>query len=253
MNMPAYLDSSVALPSLARFVDAPVEEIIDLHRRAELRKPFTRTSDGWMRPTGRNPHQARVEMQAKRWPERNKPKYRQDAYIEISRNGVRMSSDEARVGAVDFRRALALIQHGERGDEAGMRVIIDDEVIPADRLEQLIRATVSILWQLVAQLCEPDEVAEIGETVTLASAADEVDLDRDSRLVGQIAMAQHAGNPSVEYEVLREAATAPDGLVHLALTAAGAVPALLPQLRTDAGRQLLNNLAMQARREENSR
>jgi hypothetical protein len=162
-------------------------------------------------------------------------------------------SSEARVGAVDFRRALALIQHGERGDEAGMRVIIDDEVIPADRLEQLIRATVSILWQLVAQLCEPDEVAEIGETLTLASAADEVDLDRDSRLVGQIAMAQHSGNPSVEYEVLCEAATAPDGLVHLALTAAGAVPALLPQLRTDAGRQLLNNLAMQALREENSR
>ena len=164
-----------------------------------------------------------------------------------------MSSDEARVGAVDFRRALALIQHGERGDEAGMRVIIDDEVIPADRLEQLIRATVSILWQLVAQLCEPDEVAEIGETLTLASAADEVDLDRENRLVGQIAMAQHSGNPSVEYEVLREAATAPDGLVHLALTAAGAVPALLPQLRTDAGRQLLNNLAMQALREEDSR
>ena len=36
----------------------------------------------------------------------------------------------------------------------------------------------------------------------------------------------------------------------LALTAAGVVPALLPQLRTDAGRQLLNNLAMQALREE---
>ena len=55
-----------------------------------------------------------------------------------------MSSDETSVGAADFRRALALIQHGERGDEAGMRVIIDDEVIPADRLPQLARATVSI-------------------------------------------------------------------------------------------------------------
>ena len=73
-----------------------------------------------------------------------------------------MSSDD-RVGAADFRRALALIQHGERGDVAGMRVIVDDEVLPADRLPQLIRATVSVLWQLVAQLCEPDEVAEIGE------------------------------------------------------------------------------------------
>ena len=117
-----------------------------------------------------------------------------------------MSDDEAPVGAVDFRRALALIQHGERGDEVGMRVIIDDEVIPADRLEQLIRATISILWQLVAQLCESDEVAEIGEMLTAASTADEDDLDRENRLVAQMALAQHSGEPSVEYEVLREAA-----------------------------------------------
>jgi FAD/FMN-containing dehydrogenase len=161
-----------------------------------------------------------------------------------------MSSDD-RVGAADFRRALALIQHGERGDVAGMRVIVDDEVIPADRLPQLIRATVSVLWQLVAQLCEPDEVAEIGEMLTQASAADEVVLDRDNRLVARIAMAQHSGDSVVEYQVLDDAATAPDGLVRLALTAAGVVSALLPQLRTDAGRQLLNNLAMQALSEEN--
>ncbi len=163
-----------------------------------------------------------------------------------------MSSNEASVCAADFRRALALIQHGERGDEAGMRVIIDDEVVPAGRLPQLIRATVSILWQLVAQLCEPDEVAEIGETLTLASSADEVELDRDNRLVAQMAMAQHSENTNGEYDVLRDAATAPGGLVYLALTAAGVVSALLPQLRTDAGRQLLNNLAMQASREENA-
>jgi len=161
-----------------------------------------------------------------------------------------MSSDD-RVGAADFRRALALIQHGERGDVAGMRVIVDDEVIPADRLPQLIRATVSILWQLVAQLCEPDEVAEIGEMLIQASAADEVVLDRDNRLVARIAMAQHSGDSGVEYQVLDDAATAPDGLVRLALTAAGVVSALLPQLRTDAGRELLNNLAMQALSEEN--
>ena len=163
-----------------------------------------------------------------------------------------MSSDDS-VGAADFRRALALIQHGERGDEAGMRVVVDDEVIPADRLPQLIRATVSILWQLVAQLCEPDEVAEIGQTLTLASVDDEIDLDRDNRLAARMAMAQHSGDLSAEYEVLRDAATAPDGLVHLALTAAGVVSALLPQLRTAVGRQLLNNLAMQALRDENSR
>ena len=161
-----------------------------------------------------------------------------------------MSSDD-RVGAADFRRALALIQHGERGDVAGMRVIVDDEVLPADRLPQLIRATVSILWQLVAQLCEPDEVAEIGEMLTQASAADEVVLDLDNRLVARIAMAQHSGDSVAEYQVLDDAARAPDGLVRLALTAAGVVSALLPQLRTDAGRELLNNLAMQALSEEN--
>jgi FAD/FMN-containing dehydrogenase len=161
-----------------------------------------------------------------------------------------MSNDEA-VGAADFRRALALIQHGERGDEAAMRVIVDDEVIPAERLPQLIRATVSILWQLVAQLCEPDEVAEIGEMLTQAAAADEVVLDRDNRLVARLAMAQHSGDSGVEYQVLNDAATAPDGLVQLALTAAAVVSALLPQLRTDVGRQLLNNLAMEALREEN--
>ena len=162
-----------------------------------------------------------------------------------------MSSDDS-VGAADFRRALALIQHGERGDEAGMRVIVDDEVIPAGRLPQLIRATISILWQLMAQLCEPEEVAEIGETLTLASADDEIDLDRDNRLVARMAMAQHSGDPGAEDEVLRDADAAPDGLVRLALTAAGVVSALLPVLRTAAGRQLINNLAMQASREENS-
>lgn len=161
-----------------------------------------------------------------------------------------MSSDDARVGAGDFRRALALIQHGERGDEAAMRIIVNEEVIPADRLPQLIRATVSVLWQLVAQLCEPEEIAEIGQTLTVASAADE--FDRDNRLVARIAMAQHAEDPGAENEVLRDAAAAPDGLVCLALTAAGVVSAMLPQLRTAVGRQLLNNLAMQALREENS-
>jgi hypothetical protein len=161
-----------------------------------------------------------------------------------------MSTDEAHVGAADFRRALALIQHGERGDEAGMRVIIDDEVVPAERLPQLARATVSILWQLVAQLCEPNEIAEIGETLNLAAVADEVDLDRDNRLVARLAVAQHSRDADAEYDVIREAATVPDGLVHLGLTAAGVVSAMLPQLRTNEGRQLLNNLAMQAARDE---
>ena len=110
-----------------------------------------------------------------------------------------MSGDDS-VGAADFRRALALIQHGERGDEAGMRVIVDDEVIPANRLPQLIRATISILWQLVAQLCEPDEVAEIGETFTLAATDEEIGLDRDNRLVARMAMAQHSRDPSAEYD-----------------------------------------------------
>ncbi|MEZ0350851.1 hypothetical protein [Mycobacterium sp. pR1184] len=163
----------------------------------------------------------------------------------------RVGSEDS-VGAADFRRALALIQHGERGDEAGMRVILDDEVIPSERLPQLIRATVSIFWQLVAQLCEPHEIAEIGQTMTQASGLDEVELERDNRLVARMAMAQHAEDPGVEYEVLADADATPDGLVRLALTAAGVVSAMLPQLRTDVGRQLLNKLAMQALREENS-
>jgi hypothetical protein len=162
-----------------------------------------------------------------------------------------MSSDDS-VGAADFRRALALIQHGERGDEAGMRVIVDDEVIPAGRLPQLIRATISILWQLVAQLCQPEEVADIGDMLTVAATVDEIDLDHDNRLVARMAMAQHAEDPGAEYEVLRDADTAPDGLVRLALTSAGVVSAMLPQLRTAAGRQLLNDLAMQALRDENT-
>ncbi len=174
-----------------------------------------------------------------------------------SRTPIRVSgqdgpvSSDGPVGAADFRRALALIQHGERGDEAGMRVIIDDEVLPTGRLPQLIRATVPIFWQLVAQLCDPHEISEIGQTLTAASAADEFDLDRDNRLVARITMAQHAEDLSAEYDVIRDADTAPDGLIRLGLTAAGVVSAMLPQLRTEAGRQLLNNLAMQALREEN--
>ena len=161
-------------------------------------------------------------------------------------------STDAPVGAADFRRALALIQHGERGDVASMRVILDDEVIPADRLPQLVRATVSILWQLVAQLCEPDEVAEIGEMLTAAATVDEIDLDHDNRLVARIAMAQHSEDAGAEAEVLREAAATPDGMVRLALTAAGVVSAMLPQLRTPVGRQLVSDLATEALREENS-
>ncbi|SPM37746.1 hypothetical protein BN971_04519 [Mycobacterium rhizamassiliense] len=160
-------------------------------------------------------------------------------------------STDAPLGAADFRRALALIQHGERGDVAAMRVVIDDEVIPGDRLTQLIRATVSILWQLVAQLCEADEVAEIGAMLTVAATDDEIELDGDNRLVARIAMAQHSEDPSAENDVLREAAAAPDGLVRLALTAAGVVSAMLPQLRTPVGRQLLDNLATEALRAEN--
>ena len=160
-------------------------------------------------------------------------------------------STDAPVGAADFRRALALIQHGERGDVAAMRVILDDEVIPADRLTQLIRATVSILWQLAAQMCEADEIAEIGDMLTAAATRDEIDLDRDNRLVARIAMAQHSEDLDAENEVLRDAAAAPDGLLSLALTAAGVVSAMLPQLRTPVGRQLLDNLAMEAQRAEN--
>ena len=66
-----------------------------------------------------------------------------------------------------------------------------------------------------------------------------------------MALAQHSGDAGVEYQVLADAATAPDGLIQLALTAAGVVSALLPGLRTEVGRRLLDNLAMQALLEEN--
>jgi hypothetical protein len=88
--------------------------------------------------------------------------------------------------------------------------------------------------------------------LTLAAAPDQVDLERDNRLVARIAMAQHSGDPAAENEVLRDADTTPDGLARLALIAAGVVSALLPVLRTTAGRQLINKLAMQALRDENS-
>jgi hypothetical protein len=158
-------------------------------------------------------------------------------------------SGEERSGPADFRRALALILHGVRDDEQGMQAIIDDEAIPADRLDWLAQAAVSILWQLTPQLCTPARAAEILETLTSAPDAEEL-LDPANRLVARLAMAQYYGDRAAIDEVLREAADAPGGLVHFALTAAGAVVAMLPELRTDDGLQLLNHLAIKAAGDE---
>jgi len=154
-------------------------------------------------------------------------------------------SGEGRSGPVDFRRALALIVHGVHGDEQGMQAVIDGEAIPTGRLDWLAQAAVLILWQLTRQLCAPTRAAEILEKLTLASSAEELDLGR--RLVARLAMAQ---DRAAIDEVLREAAEAPGGLAHFAVTAAATVVAMLPELRTDDGLQLLNHLAIRAAADE---
>jgi hypothetical protein len=68
--------------------------------------------------------------------------------------------------AADFRRALALMLHGIRGDEQGLRAVIDDEAIPKDRLGWLARAATSLMWQLAPQLRSPADVEVIAEALT---------------------------------------------------------------------------------------
>jgi len=55
-----------------------------------------------------------------------------------------MTGEPVQVDAGDFRRALTLIVHAMRSDEAGMRDVIDDESVPSGRLVPLVRASVSI-------------------------------------------------------------------------------------------------------------
>jgi hypothetical protein len=158
-------------------------------------------------------------------------------------------SEAARPDAGDFRRALALIQHGVRVDEQGMRAIIDDEAAPAGRVHLLARASVSILWQLAMKLRTPAQVVRLEEL--LASAAADSSKQQDNRLAYRLALAEWRGQPPGEIDaVLRAATDRPGGLIDLALVVARTVVEVLPELRTDDGMQLLNDLAMKARRDE---
>jgi hypothetical protein len=152
-----------------------------------------------------------------------------------------------RPNAGDFRRALALIQHGVRGNEQGMRAIIDDEAVSAGRLQLLIRASVSILWQLAIQLRSPAQVVRMEEWAVKAAAKE---VDETPRLVARVALAEWRGQPGEIAAALRGAADTPGGLIDLALAAAGTVTKTLPELRTKDGMQRLNRLAMQAARDE---
>jgi hypothetical protein len=157
-------------------------------------------------------------------------------------------SDETSDAPADFRRALAVILHGINGDEEGLRAVIDDEAAPADRLGWLARAAVSLMWQLAPQLRSPGDVEVIAEALTLAAEAD--DLDTSDRLVARLAMAQYYRDRAAIDDVLRDAARSPGGQVELALIAASTVVAMMPQLRSEPGRRLIGELAMQAAHDE---
>jgi len=101
---PAYEDATVGLRSLARYMDAPIADVIDLSNRHELRKLFTR-SDGLPPPVSqrhplnaktaqaivaarapqpRTGAQALIETLGRRWPaEPPQPKTGQQALIEV--------------------------------------------------------------------------------------------------------------------------------------------------------------------------
>ncbi len=101
VNTPAYLqssastrDSTAALRSLARFTDAPIAEIIDLHNRDELRKLFVRTGSGPSIQRSKSGHVALIETMGRRWPaEPPRPKSPQERLTEI--NGKRWPDENA--------------------------------------------------------------------------------------------------------------------------------------------------------------
>ncbi|MGO8770090.1 HK97 family phage prohead protease [Mycobacterium sp.] len=78
----AYPDATVGLRSLARFVDAPIADVIDLSNRHELRKLFTRTDGSQGPPGGKDGRAALLETLAKRWPD-HEPKDGRAALLEV--------------------------------------------------------------------------------------------------------------------------------------------------------------------------
>jgi HK97 family phage prohead protease len=65
----AYPDATVGLRSLARYMDAPVADVIDLSNRQELRKLFIRTDRPRIEARGRRPEECLAELAAKRHPD----------------------------------------------------------------------------------------------------------------------------------------------------------------------------------------
>jgi HK97 family phage prohead protease len=87
----AYSDATVGLRSLARYMDAPIEDVVDLSNQQELRKLFVRTDGSPVQPGSlrreplnaktaqaiiaarapqpRSGHQALLDTWARRWPE----------------------------------------------------------------------------------------------------------------------------------------------------------------------------------------
>jgi len=98
-----------------------------------------------------------------------------------------MTGEPVQVDAGDFRRALTLIVHAMRSDEAGMRDVIDDESVPSGRLVPLVRASVSILWQLAPKIRDTAAVAQMLDT--LARVADTEERSARDRAVARLAVA----------------------------------------------------------------
>lgn len=65
VNTPAYVDTSVGLRSLARHVDAPLDDVMKLARRNELRKLLTRTSSQQPRRSARHALGTALELSCK--------------------------------------------------------------------------------------------------------------------------------------------------------------------------------------------
>jgi len=99
-----------------------------------------------------------------------------------------MTGEPVQVDAGDFRRALTLIVHAMRSDEAGMRDVIDDESVPSGRLVPLVRASVSILWQLAPKIRDTAAVAQMLDT--LARVADTEERSARDRAIARLAVAQ---------------------------------------------------------------
>jgi HK97 family phage prohead protease len=86
----AYPDATVGLRSLARYMDAPIEDVVKRAERDELRAFFVRTGSPRVETRGRRPEECLAELAAKRHPDGSprvtKPTPQQ-RLIELMRHG----------------------------------------------------------------------------------------------------------------------------------------------------------------------